>query len=52
MDYKRIGILGATSLVVECLLLLLIADGRQVTAFSRRKLEQSFMGVAELLQIA
>lgn len=45
MDYKRIGILGATSLVGECLLPLLIADGRQVTAFSRRKVEQSFMGV-------
>ena len=45
MDYKRIGILGATSFVGKCLLPLLIADGWQVTAFSRRKVEQSSMGV-------
>lgn len=41
----RIGLLGATSLVGECLMPLLGAGGRQVIAFSRRRVERGGDGV-------
>jgi nucleoside-diphosphate-sugar epimerase len=40
MDEPRLGLIGATSLVGECLLPLLTKAGWQVTAFSRRTIEQ------------
>jgi nucleoside-diphosphate-sugar epimerase len=45
MDEPRLGLLGATSLVGECLLPLLTKAGWQVTAFSRRSIEQVGGGV-------
>lgn len=36
MDEKRVGLIGATSLVGECLQPLLVQNGWRVTAFSRR----------------
>jgi len=36
-DRKRIGVLGATSVIGECLLPLLVNDGWDVVAFSRRE---------------
>lgn len=41
MDNKRIGILGATSLVGECLLHQLSQDQWQITAFSRQQVHQN-----------
>jgi uncharacterized protein YbjT (DUF2867 family) len=40
VDEPRLGVLGATSLVGECLLPLLTKAGWRVTAFSRRAMEQ------------
>lgn len=51
MDEPRLGLLGATSLVGECLLPLLTKAGWQVTAFSRRAIEQ-VGGVVEWRQIS
>jgi nucleoside-diphosphate-sugar epimerase len=51
MDEPRLGLLGATSLVGECLLPLLTKAGWQVTAFSRRAIEQ-VGGGAEWRQIS
>lgn len=45
MDEPRLGLLGATSLVGECLLPLLTKAGWQVTAFSRHAIEQAGDGV-------
>ena len=45
MDEPRIGLLGATSLVGECLLPLLKKARWRVTAFSRRAIEQADGGV-------
>lgn len=39
MDKQRVGLLGATSLVGECLLSLLMSEGAKVTAFSRQRRE-------------
>jgi nucleoside-diphosphate-sugar epimerase len=39
MNEKNVGVIGATSLVGQCLLLLLRQDGWQVKAFSRRQIE-------------
>lgn len=46
MADKRIGLIGATSLVGECLLPLLTNAGWQVTAFSRLPVGRSEVGVA------
>jgi nucleoside-diphosphate-sugar epimerase len=40
VNEDRVGLLGATSLVGECLLSLLTEGGRQVFAFSRKKIER------------
>ena len=45
MSEKRIGLLGATSLVGECLIPLLGVGGWQVVAFSRRGVELGGAGV-------
>lgn len=41
MVKPKVGLLGATSLVGECLLPLLIKENWRVTAYSRKKIEQS-----------
>lgn len=40
---RRVGVLGATSLVGKCLIPLLIQDGWEVTAFSRQKVDSEFI---------
>ena len=45
MDEKHVGLLGATSLVGQCLLRLLGTDGWRVTAFSRRHIISDDTGV-------
>jgi len=45
MDEKRVGLLGATSLVGECLLPLLVLNGWRVTAFSRRLVNPGEAGI-------
>lgn len=45
VDEPRLGLLGATGLVGECLLPLLTKAGWRVTAFSRRAIEQAGGGV-------
>ena len=45
MSNKRVGLLGATSFVGECLLPLLVGKGMAVVAFSRRKITQAGTGV-------
>ncbi|MCU7795578.1 MAG: NAD-dependent epimerase/dehydratase family protein [Candidatus Thiodiazotropha sp. (ex Myrtea spinifera)] len=45
MTDKRVGVLGASSLVGECLLPLLVEDGWQVNAFSRNPTAESMDGV-------
>jgi len=45
VNKKRIGIFGANSLVGECLIPLLVQDGRQVTAFSREAVAHNAQGV-------
>ena len=45
VDERRVGLIGATSLVGECLLPLLTQAGWRVTAFSRRAVEASADGV-------
>ena len=45
MDERRVGVLGATSLVGECLLPLLTQAGWQVAAFSRREFGRADNGV-------
>ncbi|MGR8998075.1 MAG: NAD-dependent epimerase/dehydratase family protein [Gammaproteobacteria bacterium] len=45
MSERRVGLLGATSLVGKCLLPILIDTGWQVDAFSRQTIEKSFAGV-------
>jgi len=45
MDEKGIGLLGATSLVGECLLPLLVRNGWQVMAFSRRPVNSDAAGI-------
>jgi nucleoside-diphosphate-sugar epimerase len=42
---KRVGVLGATSLVGQCLVQLLVENGWQVKAFSRRPVNNSTPGV-------
>jgi nucleoside-diphosphate-sugar epimerase len=45
VDDKRVGVLGATSFVGECLLQQLTGAGWRATAFSRRVVKQSFENV-------
>lgn len=45
MDDKRIGILGATSFVGQCLLKSLVASGWQVTALTRKEFPPPIQGV-------
>lgn len=43
MAEKKVGVLGATSLVGRCLIPLLLQNGWEVTAFSRQKIDSEFM---------
>ncbi|MGR9046980.1 MAG: NAD-dependent epimerase/dehydratase family protein [Gammaproteobacteria bacterium] len=45
MSEQKVGLLGATSFVGETLLPLLVKNGRQVLAFSRRSMPQTDSGV-------
>ncbi len=51
MDERRVGVLGATSLVGECLLPLLKQDGWRVTVFSRQAAGRSGSDGVEWRQI-